>query len=191
MRIRSWSISTCEQETAIASTLGVNSREPFRIEPARIRMKWAMRPSATACFLGCLVWVGCGRSPSLRGSGTNLAFVVESHAESKACESPVTPEATCTITMTARVELGELEGRDWNISSVQAVVRDGRSGQDLRAVPGVLTSDEIRRLTGSSVLAAHGRLTIPLELRFVIGQAPFYVDGPHELQVIVIASGSS
>jgi hypothetical protein len=154
-------------------------------------MKWAMRASTTACLFGCLVWVGCGTNPSLRARGTNLAFVVEGQAESKACESPVTPEATCTVTLTARVELGELEGRDWNIASVRGAVRDGRSGQDLRAVPGVLTSHEIRRLAGSSVLAAHGRLTIPLELRFIIGQAPFYVDGPHELQVIVIASASA
>jgi len=150
-----------------------------------------MRPCVTALLLGCSLVIGCGRSSDSRASGTNLAFSVEGQAESKACESPVTPESTCTVTMTARVELGELEGRDWNLASVQGVVRDGRSGQDLRAVPGVLTSDDIRRLAGSSVLAAHGRLTIPLELRFVIGQAPFYVDGPHELHVVVIASASS
>jgi hypothetical protein len=90
--------------------------------------------------------------------------------------------------MTARVELGELEGKAWQIASVQGTVRDGRSGQDLHAVPGMLTAEDVRRVAGSNVLVANGRLTIPLELRFVIGQAPFYVDGPHELHVVVIAS---
>jgi hypothetical protein len=150
-----------------------------------------MRHGVTLLLLGLLASVGCGGNAPSRPSGTNLDFVVGDQAESKTCDSPVTREATCTVTMTARVELGEVEGRAWNIASVEGVVRDGRSGQDLGAVPGVLTSDEIRRIAGSNVLAAHGRLTIPIELRFVIGQPPFYVDGPHELHVIVIATASS
>jgi hypothetical protein len=152
-----------------------------------------MRFHAIALLLGCWLGAGCGagqHAPAVP-TGTALAFAVDGQAESSVCQSPVTRESTCTVTMTARVELGEIDGRAWNLASVQGVVRDSRSGQDLGAVPGVLTSGDIRRLAGSSVLAAHGRLTIPLELRFVIGQAPFYVDGPHELQIVVMASASS
>jgi hypothetical protein len=40
------------------------------------------------------------------------------------------------------------------------------------------------------VLPAHGRLTILLELQFLVGQAPFHVDSPHELHVTLVAAVS-
>ena len=143
-------------------------------------------------LLGCCLGVDCGtthESPVV-APGTNVGFAVRDQAESRVCESPATPEASCTVTMTAHVDVAELEGREWQLLSIQGVVRDGRSGQDLHAIPGVLTSEDIRRIAGSSVLPAHGRLTIPLELQFTVGQAPYYVDGPHELHVTVFAAVS-
>ena len=147
-----------------------------------------MRPTTAVLLLGIALAVGCDEANPLRPRGTSLSFAVEGQAESKVCDSPATPQATCTVTITARVELGELEGKAWQIASVKGTVRDGRSGQDLQAVPGTLTSEDVRRVAGNNVLPANGRLTIPLELRFVVGQEPFYVDGPHELLVMVIAS---
>ncbi len=152
----------------------------------------AMRSVAIALLFGCWLGAGCGsgqHAPAVP-AGTTLAFSVESQSESSVCQSPVTRESTCTVTMTARVELGELEDREWHLGSLQSVVRDSRSGQDLGAAPAALTSDDIRRLAGSSMLTAHGRLTIPLTLQFVVGQPPFYIDGPHELHVTIVAQAS-
>ena len=147
-----------------------------------------MRDHATALILGCCLGCGSTQQPPTVTAGSTVSYTVADQAEQRACESPVTPRATCKVTLTARVVLGELEGRKWQLVSVQGVVRDGRSGQDLHAVPGALTSDDIRRVAGSDVLPAHGRLTIPLELQFLVGQAPFYVDGPHELHVTLVAT---
>jgi hypothetical protein len=149
-----------------------------------------MRPRAIALFVGCCL--GCGsaqRSPAV-GPGATVNYAVIDQAEERICQSPVTPQATCTVTLTAHVALGELEGREWQLVSIQGVVRDARSGQDLHAVPGALTSADIRLITGTSVLPAFGRLTIPLQLQFRVGQAPFYVDGPHDLHVTVLATVS-
>jgi hypothetical protein len=84
--------------------------------------------------------------------------------------------------------LGELEGREWHLQSIQGIVRDSRSGQDLQAFPAALSAEDIRQLAGSSVLPAHGQLTIPLQFQFLIGEPSYYVDGPHELQVTVFAT---
>jgi len=142
-------------------------------------------------FVGAVLLLGVGLGPGCDGarllqpSSTALGFVVK-WQESRTCELSATPQTPCTVTLTARVELVELEGRSWQISSVQGTVRDSRSGQDLKAVPATLTADEVRQLAGSDVLAANSGLTIPLELRFVIEQPPVDLDRPYDLQVVVM-----
>ena len=145
-----------------------------------------MRTPALVVLLGgaCL---GCGSNQPTTVSGSTLNYAVTDQTETEVCESPVTPQATCTVTLTARVLLGELEGREWQIRSIQSSVRDGRSGQDLHAIPATLTADEIQRAAGSSVLRARGSLAIPLQVQFLIGQAPYYSDGTHELKVTLVA----
>jgi hypothetical protein len=146
-----------------------------------------MRFRAAVVVVGCSLATGCGQQSQAVPAGTSVGYSVVGQAESRACQSPVTRESTCTVTMTAQVELGELEGREWHIRSLESIVRDGRAGQDLAATPRVLTSEAIERLAGSSAVPAHGHLSIPLVLQFKIGQAPFYIDGPHELQVQLFA----
>jgi hypothetical protein len=149
----------------------------------------AMRFYAVPLLSGCSLAAACGAGQHgpVVPAGTNLGFSVEGQTESSVCQSPATPESTCTVTMTARVELAELEGREWHLASLLSVVRDGRGDQDLRASPGKLTAEDIRRLAGTNILTAHGHLSIPLTLQFVVGQAPFYIDGPHELHVTIVA----
>jgi hypothetical protein len=146
-----------------------------------------MRLRATSVLFAGSLAAGCGSDRLVPPAGTTLAYSVTGQSESSLCQSPVIRESTCTITLTARVELGDLDGRGLSLRLVQSAVRDGRTGLDLGATPRELTADDIRRLTGSSVVAAHERLTIPLTLQFTVGQAPFYVDGPHELHVSVLA----
>jgi hypothetical protein len=135
-----------------------------------------------------LLGTGCGSGAGrfVAPPGTTLGYSVQGQSESTVCPSPVTRESNCTVTLTARVELGELEGRELRLRSLRTVVRDARTGQDLGATPGELTAEDIRRVAGSNVVAAHGHLTIPLTLQFQVGAAPFYVDGPHELQVALV-----
>lgn len=133
---------------------------------------------------GCL---GCGSNQPTAARGTAVTYAVADQTETQVCESPVTPQATCTVTLTARVVLGELEGHEWRIRSIQSSVRDGRSGQDLHALPTTLTADQIQRAAGTNVLQARGSLEIPVQVQFLIGQAPYYIDGPHELKVTLFA----
>ncbi len=149
----------------------------------------AMRSHTAPLLLGCWLAAACGAGQHgpVVPAGSSFAFSVDGQAESSVCQSPATPDSTCTVTMTARVELGELEGREWQLASLLSVVRDGRSGQDLHASPSNLTSDDIRRLAGTNLLSPNGHLSIPLTLQFVVGQAPFYIDGPHELHVTIVA----
>ena len=131
------------------------------------------------CCLGCR-----GTGPSFTApTGTTVRYAIADQAETRDCDSPVTPQATCRISLTARIVLGEMEGREWQIRSVRIIVRDQVSGQDLHAVPAELKADELRQVAGTSVLPAYGAFTIPLKVQFLVGQAPYYVDGPHELLV--------
>jgi hypothetical protein len=148
-----------------------------------------MRSSIAPLLLACSAVVACGtgqRGP-VASTEAGFTFSVDGQAESSVCPSPATPESTCTVTMTARIEVAEVDGREWHLASLMSVVHDGRSGQDLHASPSELTSEDIQRLAGTNVLSPHGHLSIPLTLRFVVGQAPFYIDGPHQLQVVIAA----
>jgi len=147
-----------------------------------------MRSLAVLCLLACcLACGGAGRSFTAP-AGTTVQYAVTNQVETRTCESPVTPQATCRITLSARVLLGELEGRPWRIDSVRSVVRDQTSGQDLRALPATLTAEDVRLVAGTNVLPAHGSLTIPVQVQFLVSQKPYYVDGPHELLVTLVAS---
>jgi hypothetical protein len=148
-----------------------------------------MRSHAIALLLGWSCFA-CGSGSPLVAPGSNLNVTVTDQAEKRVCQSPVTPEATCTVTMTARITLGELDGRELVLFSVRGVVRDNSTGHDLHAVPSELTSADIQRVAGTNVLPPNGQLVIPLELQFQVRQAPFYVDGPHELVVTVVATAS-
>lgn len=140
-----------------------------------------MRRLPLAALLSSVL--GCSGTQHPTAPGSTFDYTVSDQTETRVCESRVTPQASCTVTLDARAVLGELEGREWQIPSLATVVRDGRSGQDLHASPGTLTGEDIRRIAGSNVLPARGSLSIPIHVQFAVGQAPYYVDGPHVLSV--------
>ena len=146
-----------------------------------------MRPSAAVLLLSIALAVGCEDASPAKPTGTNLGFVIRGQTEFMVCGAS-TSQATCLVTLTARVELVELEGKTWQVVSVKGTVRDSRSGQDLNAVPGTLSSEDVEVLAGSNVLRPNGRLTIPLQLRFVSGSEPGV---SHELIVAVVGNAIS
>ncbi|HKC12231.1 MAG TPA: hypothetical protein VKI41_09380, partial [Vicinamibacteria bacterium] len=106
-------------------------------------------------------------------------------SESFVCQTPATRESECTVTMRARVAIEEVGGRDVYLDSVAGTVWDTRGRDNLQAVPALLSSDDIMRIAGSTVIQAHGQLTIEYELHYLVGQAPFYINGPPLLLVLV------
>jgi hypothetical protein len=143
-----------------------------------------MRTEVASIAVSLCVGLGCGSGDrSFVAPDSTVYFSVVDQAESQVCQPPVTRESTCTVTITARVEVGELEGKEWHLLSLETVVMDTRGRQDLGANPRMWSADDIHRSAGSNMVAAHGHLNIPVEVRFDIGQPPFYIDGPHKLEV--------
>ena len=115
--------------------------------------------------IGALVWVasGCERTPPARLSAS--VTIVESD-EGCAFDSP--PGTSCTITRTLSVLIQEEAGRDVHLESVSAVLWDRRGMQDEHAVPAMLSSNDIRAAVGTSVVPAHGQLSLPYKLGFTL-----------------------
>src|SRR5258708_21799592 len=87
--------------------------------------------------------------------------------------------------MRARVAIEEVGGRDVYLDSVAGTVWDTRGRDNLQAVSALLSSDDIMRIAGSTVIQAHGQLTIEYQLHYLVVQAPCYITGPPLLLVPV------
>ncbi len=115
--------------------------------------------------MGALVWVasGCESTPPARLSAS--VTIVDSE-DGCAFDSP--PGTSCKITRTLSIVLQEEGGRDVHLESVSGVLWDGRSMSDVHAEPAMLSSTEIQAAVGTSVVPAHGRLSLPYKLGFTI-----------------------
>jgi hypothetical protein len=132
--------------------------------------------------IGALVWLASGCESSTPGRLNASVTIVDSE-DSCAFDSP--PGTSCTITRTLTVLLQEEGGRDVQLESVSGVLWDGRGMQDMHAVPAMLSSSDIRAAVGTSVVPAHGQLSIPYKLRFSIVR-PYL---PFALTVMVSVRG--
>jgi hypothetical protein len=115
--------------------------------------------------IGALAWVAFGCESSRPGSLHATVSIVDSE-DSCAFDSP--PGTTCTITRTLTVLLQEDGGRDVQLESVSGVLWDGRSMSDVHAGPAMLSSSDIRAAVGTSVVPAHGQLSLRYKLGFTI-----------------------
>ncbi len=115
--------------------------------------------------IGALAWVASGCESSRPGSLLASVTIVDSE-DTCAFDSP--PGSSCTITRTLMVLLQEEGGRDVQLESVSGVLWDGRSMSDVHAEPVMLSSSDIRAAVGTSVVPAHGRLSLPYKLGFTI-----------------------
>ncbi len=93
-------------------------------------------------------------------------------------ESP--PGTPCTLTGLVSVLLQERSGRDVQLESLSSAVRD-TEGRDMQAWPAVVSSDQVRAAAGSSMVGAHGQLSIPYPLTFTSA----YLRSPFTLVVHV------
>jgi hypothetical protein len=126
--------------------------------------------------IGALAWVAFGCESSRPGSLHATVSIVDSE-DSCAFDSP--PGTTCTITRTLTVLLQEDGGRDVQLESVSGVLWDGRSMSDVHAEPAMLLSSDIRAAVGTSVVPAHGQLS----LRYKLGSA-YPVSSTHPQLVV-------
>ncbi len=115
--------------------------------------------------IGALVWVASGCESSRPGGLHATVSIVDSE-DNCAFDSP--PGTSCTITRTLTVFLQEEGGQDVQLESVSGVLWDGRSMSDVHAEPAMLLSSDIRAAVGTSVVPAHGQLSLRYKLGFTI-----------------------
>jgi hypothetical protein len=121
---------------------------------------------------------GCGHDRS-----ASLEATVEITGSDNSCASGWVVGQVCTITTTLAVSVQEVGGDDVHLETVSGVLWDRRAMTDLHASPASLAESEIRAAAGSSLVAAHGRLTIPYVLEFSVVQPSIL--GPIDARVRV------
>lgn len=142
-------------------------------------MRGKVQQLTVAC-IAAIAWLAPGCREARPGRLTASVTIVDSE-NSCAFDSP--PGTSCTITRMLSVTIQEEDGRDVHLESVSGVLWDTRGMQDMHAVPAVLSSDDIRVAVGTSVVPAHGQLSIPYKLGFTIVRP--YILGPLTAMVSV------
>ncbi len=127
------------------------------------------------CAVASVLASGCEEAgpASLHGSVAVSPLVSTCTAESP-------PGTACTLTGLASVLVDERGGRDVQLELLSLAVRDAE-GQDMQATPAAVSSKEVRAAAGSSVVFAHGHLSIPYSVAFTSA----YLRSPFTLVVHV------
>ena len=142
-------------------------------------MRSNIRQFAVASIVA-LAWLGSGCEDT-RPAVLHAGVTILDSEDSCAFDSP--PGTSCTITRTLTVIIQEEGGRDVHLESMSGVLWDSRGMQDMHAAPAMLSSDDIRVAAGTSVVPAHGQLSIPYKLGFTIVRP--YILGPLTAMVSV------
>ncbi len=107
-----------------------------------------------------VVAVGCEKpGPASLYASASVSPLVSS------CTSQDPPGTACTLTGLVNVLVQERSGRDVQLESLSSALRDSE-GHDMQATPAAVSPDEVRISAGSSVVGAHGQLSITYSLAF-------------------------